>query len=172
MTSKSAVIKSKQTEITEEFLKDFSRAMLEKARINLEKDKFLASMIFFLRKSEVYVIPALLVTEQDKTTTEILIKEAAKKLFPEAVIFLSDGWGISLADDSRNTSYVAPSKHPERKECITLSIVTKGHKSWGLMQFYKRENDTIKFDDIIETNDSFCRFIDDVFVAPISKNIH
>lgn len=160
----------KTVEITEEYLKDFTKVIMEKAKENLKKDKYLASVVFFLSKSQVYILPTPIDTEQSKLIIEAFISKMTKKLQPEAIIFLSDGWSISASN--KEGLKLPPSKHPDRKECIALSTITKAHKSWGLLQFYTRENDEIKFSEVTETNENFCRFIDDAFIDPISKKVH
>lgn len=161
----------KPSEITDDFLRDFSKTILEKAKMNLEKDKHLVSMVFFIGKSQVHLLPTPFTTERDKLITEALISKVVKQLRPDAVIFLSDGWSVSVPNTS-DLKNIRPSKHPERKECITLSIVTKAHKSMAWIQFYSRENDDIKFGELTETNENSCRFIDDAFTEHLSKEVH
>lgn len=163
-------VKIKTTEVTDEFVKDFTKTILEKAKENLKKDKFLASVAFFMCKSQVYILPTPIDNEQSKLVIEAFITKMTKKLQPEAIIFLSDGWSISASN--KEDLKLPPSKHPERKECIALSTITKAHKSWGLLQFYTRENDEIQFGENVETSENFCRFIDDAFVEPLSKKVH
>ena len=150
-------------------LKQFTRSLIGKAKQNLEKDKELSSVVFFMLSDDVHILPVSLKTEQDRQILEFTIKVMVKELKPMAVVFLTDGWSVQ---SKTGVIEGTPSTHPERKECISISVVTKTYRSWGLLQFYSRKDGRIHFEELQEVESLFCGFIDDAFVENRNKTVH
>lgn len=151
------------------FVKKYTKNILESAKTNLEKDKFLTSVVFFVSTQAVNLLPVNFKTEQDKNNLESVVKSIAKQVKANAVIFLSDGWSVT---SKTGVMEIRPSKHPSRKECITISVVTRTHASWTLLQYYTRNGGKINFEPIAEEHKGSCRFIDETFIEHVSKKVH
>jgi|SRR5581483_4135158 len=103
---------------------EFAEGILRQAKQNLKKDGALSPMLFLqFKEGEGGIVPLDLPDTHEERAEYFAVIGATfqsqGKVIEEA-LFLSDTWYVSAEGEGRLSLDVAPSKHPKRREAITI----------------------------------------------------
>ncbi len=107
--------KKKVDKMKKAVLKDFMEFDLEKAKFLLLKDKKLVPVAFLHTGNHIKVIGLSFKDNEEKNLQIYLLKKLVKEEHADAIIVLAESWYVITDEIS-----IEPSKHPMRKECISI----------------------------------------------------
>lgn len=128
--------------------KAIAEKFLEMAKMNLQRDGYLANMIMAMKREDknldraggMYCFPFEFETPEEK---EVFFKRTALymlKINPDIIVLVSEGWMVTNNEKTVAPLSVSPSQHPNKSEIIQV-IVSKREGSHGVILEFGRDKE-------------------------------
>lgn len=126
---------------------DVVKGIISTARENIKSGSLLPT--FFVgketpnEKPEIAIVGAPFESDEEKDMSAIVVKQIAKQLDANFIIFLSECWILKVENTTENLN-LKPSLSPNREEVITISIETPEGQYVGMAPVI-RNGDEVSF---------------------------
>ena len=124
-----------------EFLVE-AEVLVAQARAMLERDKAHGPILFCFGPTGLTHIVAI--KGESSRPMHQIVRAAVRKTKAQAFIFVDESWMVAGTPGDPGLLRVPPSRHPERRECLTVFAVhPEGRTAWTIP--FAREGGTITF---------------------------